>query len=197
MNRLQFRVLYPQFLLMKNWNASVHQPIHYPPLRFRIKLHVNIHGCAGLRMPHQRLRIVHVAGSKGKGSTAAMLAQQMMAARRRLPFITTLHGTDITIVGLDRSYFPITKFSIEKSNGITCISQDVRRETHEVFGVANEIRVIYNFVNTDIYKPMEQRPNDEKGEHGSGHHHASDTRTDQVSDTHQFRRQLAADRRTA
>src|ERR1700728_3636900 len=90
-------------------------------------------------------------------STAAMLAQQMVASRRRLPFITTLHGTDITIVGMDRSYFPITKFSIEKSDGITGVSQDVRRETYEVFGVSNEIRVIYNFVNTEIYRPMENR----------------------------------------
>ena len=95
-------------------------------------------------------------------STAAMLAQQMLAVRRRLPFITTLHGTDISIVGMDRSYFPITKFSIEKSDGITGVSQDVRRETYEVFGVPNEIRVIYNFVNTEIYQPMENRPNDEK-----------------------------------
>ena len=95
-------------------------------------------------------------------STAAMLAQQMVAARRRLPFITTLHGTDITIVGMDRSYFPITKFSIEKSDGITGVSQDVRRDTYEVFGVSNEIRVIYNFVNTEIYRPMQNRPNDEK-----------------------------------
>ena len=95
-------------------------------------------------------------------STAAMLAQQMVAARRRLPFITTLHGTDITIVGMDRSYFPITKFSIEKSNGITGVSQEVRRDTYQVFGVSNEIRVIYNFVNTDLYRPMENRPNGEK-----------------------------------
>lgn len=95
-------------------------------------------------------------------STAAMLAQQMLAPRRRLPFITTLHGTDVTIVGLDRSYFPITKFSIEHSDGITCTSQNVRRETHEVFGVPNDIRVIYNFVNTEIYRPMENRPNEEK-----------------------------------
>ncbi len=90
-------------------------------------------------------------------SIAAMLAQQMVAARRRLPFITTLHGTDITIVGMDRSYFPITKFSIEKSDGITSVSQDVRRDTYEVFGVQNEIRVIYNFVNIDIYRPMPNR----------------------------------------
>jgi len=100
-------------------------------------------------------------------STAAMLAQQMVSVKRRLPFITTLHGTDITIVGMDRSYFPITKFSIEKSNGITGVSEDVRRETYEVFGVPNEIRVIYNFVNTEIYRPLEDRntqhpPGDEK-----------------------------------
>jgi L-malate glycosyltransferase len=95
-------------------------------------------------------------------SVAAMLAQQMMAAKRRLPFITTLHGTDITIVGMDRSYFPITKFSIEKSNGITSVSQDVRRHTYEVFGISNEIRVIYNFVNTETYRPMDDRPNGEK-----------------------------------
>jgi N-acetyl-alpha-D-glucosaminyl L-malate synthase BshA len=94
-------------------------------------------------------------------STAALLAQEMTAARRRLPFITTLHGTDISIVGMDRSYFPITKFSLEKSDGITSVSQDVRRETYEVFGVPNDIRVIYNFVNTEIYRPMENRPNDE------------------------------------
>jgi N-acetyl-alpha-D-glucosaminyl L-malate synthase BshA len=95
-------------------------------------------------------------------SIAAMLAQQMVAERRRLPFITTLHGTDITLVGLDRSYFPITKFSIEKSNGITSISDDLRRHTLEVFGVANEIRVIHNFVNVDLYHPAADRPTGEK-----------------------------------
>ncbi len=86
-------------------------------------------------------------------SISAMLAQQMLAVRRSLPFVTTLHGTDITLVGMDRSYFPITKFSIEKSDGITSISDYLRQRTVEVFGVANEIRVINNFVNCDLYKP--------------------------------------------
>jgi N-acetyl-alpha-D-glucosaminyl L-malate synthase BshA len=86
-------------------------------------------------------------------SISAMLAQQMLAVRRPLPFITTLHGTDITLVGTDRSYFPITKFSIEKSDGITSISDYLRQRTVEVFGVANEIRVINNFVNCELYKP--------------------------------------------
>src|SRR5712672_3164191 len=80
-------------------------------------------------------------------SISAMLAQQMMAPKRRIPFVTTLHGTDITLVGVDRSYFPITKFSIEKSDGITSISEYLRTQTEEVFGVSNPIRVIHNFVN--------------------------------------------------
>src|ERR1700676_2251763 len=67
-------------------------------------------------------------------SIAALLAQQMLATQRRLPFITTLHGTDITLVGADRSYFPITKFSIEKSDGITTISRYLQERTKEVFG---------------------------------------------------------------
>src|SRR5438270_3433441 len=54
-------------------------------------------------------------------SISALLAQQMVSKYRRLPFVTTLHGTDITLVGADRTYFPITKFSIEQSNGITTI----------------------------------------------------------------------------
>jgi L-malate glycosyltransferase len=95
-------------------------------------------------------------------SIAALLAQQMMAGRKRLPFVTTLHGTDITLVGTDRSYFPITKFSIEKSNGVTSISDDLRRQTIETFGVENEIRVIHNFVNVERYKPIEKPPVPEK-----------------------------------
>jgi N-acetyl-alpha-D-glucosaminyl L-malate synthase BshA len=90
-------------------------------------------------------------------SISAMLAQQMLAPARRLPFITTLHGTDITLVGTDRSYFPITKFSIEKSDGITSISDYLRRETVDVFGVANEIRVIKNFVNCELYHPDNEK----------------------------------------
>jgi N-acetyl-alpha-D-glucosaminyl L-malate synthase BshA len=90
-------------------------------------------------------------------SISAMLAQQMLAVRRKLPFITTLHGTDITLVGTDRSYFPITKFSIEQSNGVTSISEYLRQQTVEVFGVANEIRVIPNFVNCDVYQTDDKK----------------------------------------
>ncbi len=85
-------------------------------------------------------------------SISALLAQQMTPSRR-LPFITTLHGTDITLVGADRSYFPITKFSIERSDGITTISEYMRRRTIDFFGVQNPIEVIHNFVNCTLYKP--------------------------------------------
>src|SRR5215813_10523996 len=87
-------------------------------------------------------------------SVSAMLARQMLAAKprgRRLPFVTTLHGTDITLVGLDRSYLPITRFSIEQSDGVTAISQYLRARTVKVFDIKNHIEVITNFVNCDEY----------------------------------------------
>lgn len=88
-------------------------------------------------------------------SISALLAQQM-TAHRRLPFVTTLHGTDITLVGADRSYFSITKFSIERSDGITTISEYMRQRTVDFFGVKNPIEVIHNFVNCSLYKPNEE-----------------------------------------
>ncbi|MBZ5547453.1 MAG: N-acetyl-alpha-D-glucosaminyl L-malate synthase BshA [Acidobacteriia bacterium] len=87
-------------------------------------------------------------------SVSAMLAKQMLAAtppRRNLPFVTTLHGTDITLVGLDRSYLPITRFSIEQSDGVTAISQYLRDRTVKIFDIKNKIEVIPNFVNCDDY----------------------------------------------
>src|SRR5262245_36574050 len=86
-------------------------------------------------------------------SISALLARQMLAPLRHVPYITTLHGTDITLVGADRSYFPITKFSIEQSDGVTAISEHLRGQTVDVFGVRNEIRVIKNFVNCELYHP--------------------------------------------
>jgi L-malate glycosyltransferase len=90
-------------------------------------------------------------------SLSALLARQMLetkqevARRRYLPFITTLHGTDITLVGLDRSYLPITQFGIEQSDGVTAISSYLRDRTREAFSIQGEIEVIRNFVNCDVY----------------------------------------------
>src|SRR6202041_3494596 len=97
-------------------------------------------------------------------SVSALLARQMLATRgRHLPFITTLHGTDITLVGLDRSYLPITRFGIDESDGVTAISSHLRERTRENLGITRDIEVIRNFVNCDVYRPdpqlvAEQRP---------------------------------------
>jgi L-malate glycosyltransferase len=94
-------------------------------------------------------------------SVSAMLARQMLGCdhvrqSRWLPYVTTLHGTDITLVGLDRSYLPITRFSIEQSNRVTAISNDLKRSTIESFSISKPIHVIYNFVNCDLYRRDEQ-----------------------------------------
>jgi N-acetyl-alpha-D-glucosaminyl L-malate synthase BshA len=94
-------------------------------------------------------------------SVSALLARQMMAAKprgRKLPFVTTLHGTDITLVGLDRSYLPITRFSIEQSDGVTAISQYLQERTLREFDIKNNIQIIYNFVNCDVYCRGEKVP---------------------------------------
>ena len=88
-------------------------------------------------------------------SVSALLARQMLAVKgRRLPFVTTLHGTDITLVGLDRSYLPITRYSIQESDGVTSISSYLKDKTVEDFGVTRPIEVIPNFVNCDVYTPI-------------------------------------------
>jgi L-malate glycosyltransferase len=87
-------------------------------------------------------------------SVSALLARQMLAAQdkpRKLPFVTTLHGTDITIVGADRSYLPVTRYSIEQSDGVTAISNYLKQRTLAEFEIRNPIEVIYNFVNCDTY----------------------------------------------
>jgi N-acetyl-alpha-D-glucosaminyl L-malate synthase BshA len=87
-------------------------------------------------------------------SVSALLARQMLASgpsHRRLPFVTTLHGTDITLVGMDRSYLPITRYSIEESDGVTAISNYLRDITLKEFEIKNHIEVVYNFVNCDLY----------------------------------------------
>jgi N-acetyl-alpha-D-glucosaminyl L-malate synthase BshA len=96
----------------------------------------------GLDLLHVHYAIPH--------SVSAYLARSM-AAPSHLPFITTLHGTDITLVGNDRSFLPITKFSIEQSDGVTAISHYLKQRTLEEFDIKRPIEVIPNFVNCDLY----------------------------------------------
>src|SRR5262249_36784726 len=86
-------------------------------------------------------------------SISAFLAREMYKELAYLPIITTLHGTDITLVGADRSYLPITRFGIQRSDGVTSISEYLRRETCQVFDVSPQtIEVIPNFIDPEYYK---------------------------------------------
>ncbi len=87
---------------------------------------------------------------------AAFLAKQI-AQDCRIKVITTLHGTDVTLVGSERSFFEITKFSVNESDGVTAVSEAIKKETISVFGLDKEIEVIYNFVNTEVFKPETSR----------------------------------------
>jgi len=104
----------------------------------------------GLDLLHVHYAIPH--------SVSALLARQMLAARgRRLPFVTTLHGTDITLVGLDRSYLPITRYAIQESDGVTSISTYLKEKTIQNFDVTRGIEVVPNFVNCDLYTPIKDK----------------------------------------
>jgi len=85
-------------------------------------------------------------------ATAGYLAQQMLGEGAPR-MITTLHGTDITLVGQDRSFFEITRFSIERSNGVTAVSEFLKRMTVDEFGIENDIEVIPNFIDLAEYCP--------------------------------------------
>jgi len=90
-------------------------------------------------------------------ATSAFLAKEMLSPRR-LPTVTTLHGTDITLVGMMPSYYEITRFSIEKSDAVTTVSDFLKRETIREFRVEHPIDVIHNFVDTDLFRPRGSSP---------------------------------------
>lgn len=101
---------------------------------------------------HYALDLLHVHYAIPH-SVSAHLAQAMLAPRR-LPFVTTLHGTDITLVGQDPSFLPITRFAIEQSDGVTAVSHYLRDVTRREFKIQKPIEVITNFVNCDRYVPL-------------------------------------------
>jgi len=137
-------------------DVSQYPLFEYPPYDLALATRMGeVADIYGLDLLHVHYAIPH--------SVSALLAREMLAAegRRRLPFVTTLHGTDITLVGQDRSYLPITRFSIEQSDGVTAISNYLRDRTLRELGVRKPIKVIYNFVNCQTYcrdrKALEER----------------------------------------
>lgn len=83
-------------------------------------------------------------------AVSAYLARQMLR-KRGIPIVTTLHGTDITILGNDRQFFEITRFCLEESDGVTAVSASLREETRELFGIGH-VEAIYNFIDPEVYK---------------------------------------------
>jgi L-malate glycosyltransferase len=86
-------------------------------------------------------------------ATSAYLAKQMLRDFKNLKIITTLHGTDITLVGLEPSFLPLVKFSIEESDGVTAVSRFLKEKTITNYNIDKDIAVIPNFVDTDLFKP--------------------------------------------
>ncbi len=100
---------------------------------------------------HERLDLLHVHYAIPHAS-AAWMAQQILRAKGiRIPFITTLHGTDITLVGRDPSFEPVITFAIEHSTAVTAVSESLRKDTFEHFPVHREIQVIPNFIRMGRY----------------------------------------------
>ncbi|HEY3258241.1 MAG TPA: N-acetyl-alpha-D-glucosaminyl L-malate synthase BshA [Gemmatimonadaceae bacterium] len=118
----------------------------YPPydLALAVRMHEVVLG-HGLEILHCHYAIPH--------ATSAWIAREMLRKQGQdVKVITTLHGTDITLVGQDPSFNAITKFSIERSDRLTAVSEYLRRETYNAFGcTACDVKVIHNFVDPDVY----------------------------------------------
>jgi L-malate glycosyltransferase len=126
------------------------ETVHYPLFEhnnYSLSLAAMMHEVAlreGLDLLHVHYAIPH--------ATSAWIAREMLGDRHPLKIVTTLHGTDITLVGQERSYLDITRFSIQRSDGITAVSDYLKRETVERFAVpADDIEVIPNFVDPRLY----------------------------------------------
>ena len=127
-------------------NVQSYPLFEYPPytLSLTSKM-VDIAKHAGLDVLHVHYAIPHAA--------SAVMARQIAATEGLdLPVVTTLHGTDITLIGQDPSFAPVVTWSIEESDGVTAVSDYLRQETYDHFGVAEGIRVIPNFIDTERFQ---------------------------------------------
>lgn len=118
---------------------------------------------------YERLDLLHVHYAIPHAAAAYMAKQILRSEGIYIPVVTTLHGTDITLVGKDKSYEPVVTFSINQSDGVTAVSEDLRKDTYDHFRLNKEIRVIPNFINLDRFKKQKKEhfktaicPNGEK-----------------------------------
>jgi N-acetyl-alpha-D-glucosaminyl L-malate synthase BshA len=104
----------------------------------------------------EKLDLLHVHYAIPHASAAYMAKQILKTEGIHIPVVTTLHGTDITLVGKDASYEPVVTFSINQSDGVTAVSSDLRKETFEHFKITNEIEVIPNFIDLEKFKKQKK-----------------------------------------
>jgi N-acetyl-alpha-D-glucosaminyl L-malate synthase BshA len=118
---------------------------------------------------YENLDLLHVHYAIPHASAAYMARKILETEGVHIPFITTLHGTDITLVGKDPSYEPVVTFSINKSDGITAVSEALKKDTLEHFNITKDIRVIPNFIDLKRFQKQKKEhfkkaicPNNEK-----------------------------------
>jgi N-acetyl-alpha-D-glucosaminyl L-malate synthase BshA len=118
---------------------------------------------------YEKLDILHVHYAIPHASAAFIAKQILREQNIEIPFITTLHGTDITLVGKDPSFEPVVTFSINQSDGVTAVSEDLRRDTYDHFKINKEIKVIPNFIDLERFRKLKKEhfkkaicPNGEK-----------------------------------
>jgi L-malate glycosyltransferase len=106
---------------------------------------------------NNNLDLLHVHYAIPHASAAYMAKKILEGEGKRIPVITTLHGTDITLVGKDKMYAPVVAFSINQSDAITAVSNNLRDETYKTFNIEKDIQVIYNFVDVQRFtrKPID------------------------------------------
>ncbi len=105
---------------------------------------------------YEKLDILHVHYAIPHASAAFLAKKILLTKGIHIPYITTLHGTDITLVGTDRSYAPVVEFSINQSDGVTAVSNSLRQETLDSFEIETDIKVIYNFIDFDRFKKIDK-----------------------------------------
>lgn len=103
---------------------------------------------------YENLDLLHVHYAIPHATSAYLAKQILKKENKQTKIITTLHGTDITLVGLEPSFLPLVKFSIEESDGVTAVSRFLKEKTITNYNINKEIEVIHNFIDTEVYKPV-------------------------------------------
>lgn len=103
---------------------------------------------------YQNLDLLHVHYAIPHAAVAYMAKKILLTQGRYLPVVTTLHGTDITLVGNNSAFAPVVEFSINKSDGVTAVSQNLKEDTLRLFNIHREVKVIYNFIDFARFKKV-------------------------------------------